>query len=643
MSKSSDRVKSFMDFLDDTAQSHVHPPESPRDATSSSRHRPSSVHSSPSFQRQRPKSSSKYSSTERLNSSSSRLESRNDEKRPVVAHDTSKSHSTSSGISDLRIRVDTMKTTIEEQRKTIDTLKQSLEASRHREKQANERNQTELTKRLAEVDAQYHAEREKQIAFLNQILEDKKSLNEKCIQLASEFAKTKQTLEKEIEDKDHQIDVEIQRQREVWAVQEKARREKWQANKERQIKELTAKALQPEIERLIEKHKTDCAYLREQSERELRMQRETMDAQREEEIQRMRSELIRKNQNELDTILAEMRSKNLSLDTNYDQQIAAEREKYTQQLKAEMEHSQLVLEKAKAEYERILAQRDKEFQRQRKADEEAYAHSLRQLEEKNKEELASAATISRAAKEALRAEIFADLDKAVEERVAEIEGELQQAHEEEMALLAEKVSEDQRKLKKQVEEEKERVRRRLTEEKEKQMEGIREREEKLRTASELLSRKVDEQKEIIADLTAQLSAKDSETGHATEESERLKDRIKVLEMQLEGLQNEKDEEEARLSREWRETETTLRNTIEAIQADLDHERGINNAIRDDMRKQQEKEISTIEKKVKKTIETKDKAIKQLQLQLEESENQKIELQHLLDEQREELRALNDMV
>ena len=56
-------------------------------------------------------------------------------------------------------------------------------------------------------------------------------------------------------DQNHTI--EMTKLKEVHSAAEKLRREKWIEDKTKKIKEMTVKGLEPEIQRLIAKHKSD--------------------------------------------------------------------------------------------------------------------------------------------------------------------------------------------------------------------------------------------------------------------------------------------------------------------------------------------------------------------------------------------------
>jgi uncharacterized caspase-like protein len=60
---------------------------------------------------------------------------------------------------------------------------------------------------------------------------------------------------------------------------ERARREAWQLEKTREVKELTIRGLEPEIQRLVAKHKAELREVNQQKQDELRRQREELSAQ----------------------------------------------------------------------------------------------------------------------------------------------------------------------------------------------------------------------------------------------------------------------------------------------------------------------------------------------------------------------------
>ena len=67
---------------------------------------------------------------------------------------------------------------------------------------------------------------------------------------------------------------EIRRLREKWVAEEKIRRETWESDKVRSIKEMTIKGLEPEIQRIITQHKEEKKRLEAKYKEEIRQRLE---------------------------------------------------------------------------------------------------------------------------------------------------------------------------------------------------------------------------------------------------------------------------------------------------------------------------------------------------------------------------------
>ena len=56
---------------------------------------------------------------------------------------------------------------------------------------------------------------------------------------------------------------ELKRQKELWASAEKAKREAWLADKTKEIKDATVRGLEPDIQRLVGRHREEARKLEE--------------------------------------------------------------------------------------------------------------------------------------------------------------------------------------------------------------------------------------------------------------------------------------------------------------------------------------------------------------------------------------------
>ncbi|XP_051888747.1 centrosomal protein of 131 kDa isoform X4 [Pristis pectinata] len=127
----------------------------------------------------------------------------------------------------------------------------------------------EMSQRLRVQKEQYESTIQRHLAFIDQLIDDKKGLSEKCESVVNELKQVDQKYTKKIQQMQDQHDLEIKNLKELMSATEKIRREKWIDEKTKKIKEITVKGLEPEIQKLIAKHKQEIKKLKALHEAEL--------------------------------------------------------------------------------------------------------------------------------------------------------------------------------------------------------------------------------------------------------------------------------------------------------------------------------------------------------------------------------------
>uniref|UniRef100_A0A2H6NCR1 Uncharacterized protein n=2 Tax=Micrurus carvalhoi TaxID=3147026 RepID=A0A2H6NCR1_9SAUR len=116
---------------------------------------------------------------------------------------------------------------------------------------------------------QYEGAIQRHLAFIDQLIDDKRALNQKCEAVVSELKLVDQKYTKKIAQMQEQHELEIKKLKQLMTATEKIRREKWIDEKTKKIKEITVKGLEPEIQKLIAKHKLEIKKLKSLHEVEL--------------------------------------------------------------------------------------------------------------------------------------------------------------------------------------------------------------------------------------------------------------------------------------------------------------------------------------------------------------------------------------
>ncbi|KPP78106.1 5-azacytidine-induced protein 1-like [Scleropages formosus] len=162
-----------------------------------------------------------------------------------------------------------MKLELEEKRRTVGMLQTALAQQRELTVRHVKDTEKELNRTFQLQKEQYEATIQRHLAFIDQLIDDKKALSERCEGVVGELKQVDQKYTKKIAQMQEQHELEIKKLKELMSATEKIRREKWINEKTKKIKEITVKGLEPEIQKLISKHKQELARLKVLHEAEL--------------------------------------------------------------------------------------------------------------------------------------------------------------------------------------------------------------------------------------------------------------------------------------------------------------------------------------------------------------------------------------
>uniref|UniRef100_A0A7N8X2K6 Centrosomal protein 131 n=1 Tax=Mastacembelus armatus TaxID=205130 RepID=A0A7N8X2K6_9TELE len=179
---------------------------------------------------------------------------------------TSGSHREVSAFTGSMMRI---KLELEEKKRTVNMLQTALAQQRELMVRHVKETEKELNRNFQLQKEQYEATIQRHLAFIDQLINDKKALSERCEGVVGELKQVDQKYTKKIAQMQEQHEMEIKKLKDLMSATEKIRREKWIDEKTKKIKEITVKGLEPEIQKLISKHKQDLKKLRTLHEAEL--------------------------------------------------------------------------------------------------------------------------------------------------------------------------------------------------------------------------------------------------------------------------------------------------------------------------------------------------------------------------------------
>ncbi|XP_073538681.1 centrosomal protein of 131 kDa isoform X3 [Phyllobates terribilis] len=162
-----------------------------------------------------------------------------------------------------------MRLELEEKKKALSLLQTALAQQRELTVRHVKQTEREMSYQLKQQSEQYEATIQRHLTFIDQLIDDKKTLSERCESLVSELKQVDHKYSSKISQMQEQHDTEMKKLQELMTATEKVRREKWIDEKTKKIKEITVKGLEPEIQRLISKHKQEIRKLKALHEAEL--------------------------------------------------------------------------------------------------------------------------------------------------------------------------------------------------------------------------------------------------------------------------------------------------------------------------------------------------------------------------------------
>ncbi|XP_036924308.1 centrosomal protein of 131 kDa [Sturnira hondurensis] len=151
---------------------------------------------------------------------------------------------------------------VEEKKQAVALLQRALAQQRDLTVRRVEETEKELGRRLRRQREHYEAAIQRHLSFIDQLIEDKKNLGDKCEAVVAELKQGDQLRKDREAQMREQHELEMQKLRELMSAAEKVRRAKWVSEKTRRIKEITVRGLEPEIQKLIAKHKQEVKKLR---------------------------------------------------------------------------------------------------------------------------------------------------------------------------------------------------------------------------------------------------------------------------------------------------------------------------------------------------------------------------------------------
>ncbi|XP_033095874.1 centrosomal protein of 131 kDa-like isoform X2 [Anneissia japonica] len=542
------------------------------------------------------------------------------------AEDISKMEEASAAASEIANTVLTQKLQLEEKERSLKMLQKSLSQQRELTVRHAKEQDKEMKRRVNHQKEEYESTIKRHLSFIDQLIDDKKLLSEKYDTVLKELKDVEKKYSTKINTMEESHGREIQKLKEVQAAAEKIRREKWIDEKTKKIKEITVKGLEPEIQRLIAKHKAEVKKIKTIHEAEQLQSEERAGQKYIRHIEELREQLA----DEKDAACA--RERELAKQ-RYEKQLEQEESAYQQQrrrmyaeIQEEKERLSDQSRRQRQEMDRLQAQIEEnshkgalvmrqEFEKAREEQERRHVTEVRELEERLKLE-----------KEAWVENYMKKQETLLLSKERELREHVRQDRDKEIELVIQRLEDDATVTREEVERTAENRIKRIRD----KYEGeLREMELSERNTQE----RYNDTKARLADvegdnirLNSLIKQKQEDVNSIKQECDTLsKERKNVQEVIRQEFADRlvaTEEENRRLKNEMSEMRARHKLEIERIE------------------KSKEEELEEVHKRVKQAIVKKEDTVNQLRQQYDAATKRADHLEALLEQQRKQLLSLS---
>ena len=252
-----------------------------------------------------------------------------------------------SNIISLTLELKELKKTNKIMKETIQDLKNEISLN---ELQYKENINKELNKQKYE----YEEKIEELKLLIENLINEKKNLNEKINNINNIYEKKENEYKNKINEIIEYYKLENEKNKDAWYKAEKLRRKKWEENKIKEIKEITIKNLEPELDKILKDHKKELIEKEENIKDNFRIIKEKLIINYENKIENMKKIYIKEKEElqekERKEYIKRLREQNIRLEDQHN----SEQKKWYINLQDEIKRLEELRNKDKINYENDL-------------------------------------------------------------------------------------------------------------------------------------------------------------------------------------------------------------------------------------------------------------------------------------------------
>ena len=226
-----------------------------------------------------------------------------------------------------------------------------------------------------------------QTNLINLLISEKKSLEEKNSKLEKRLAETEKQNYKNLQAMRENYELEIGKCKEAWYQTEKIRRKKWESQKIQEIKTLTAKGLEPEIENILSKHKIELSNLENQYLKKIKEFQEKLVMESEQKNNEIKYKLIKEKENSIKKKKKKCDERLKRQRKIYEDEINEERKRWNNKIENEIQRLELLREKDKKIYEEQILQLEEKNKKSLFSNDDYYKKKFNEIKKEYNDKL----------------------------------------------------------------------------------------------------------------------------------------------------------------------------------------------------------------------------------------------------------------
>ena len=530
--------------------------------------------------------------------------------------------SASAAASDVTNAMMSVKVELEEKKKTNELLQRALNQQREFTLRQARDMEKDAKQRLDLQRQEYESTIQRHLSFIDQLIDDKKILSDRCEELVKKLKETDKKYVDKISSLEQNHAAEVKKQKDVMQTAEKLRRERWIKDKSQQIKELTVKGLEPDIQKLIAKHKAEIKKLKSSHQADLLETDERVGRRYLHQIEELREQLEREKETACNRERDLAQSKFQKQMEDEEQAFQQQRRRLYAEIQEEKERLANQSQKQRKELDDLKEKLEESHKAAMSSVENSSKHTLEELEHKHQSEIKELKERLEIEKQQWIENYMKKQDAMLLQKERELKESVRESRDKEIELVIRRLEEETSHARDECERAAENRIKRVRDKYEAEMQDLEKSEKVMHEKYTTAKEQSNELEEEVSRLKTSFKNEERKLEDLNKLTKQLQEErgqvVDIIRQEFADRLVTTDEDNKRLKIEMSELRAKHRLEVERI----------NNA--------KEEEMEEVHKRVKQAISKKEETLNSLRQQKESAEKRADHLEFLLHEQRKKL-------